>query len=255
VASIEWTTDNTFTVDGVSFVSAAFLTPDAGAGPGHMFINKARKEIEEYAALIEEMGPRSILELGVFKGGSAALLALLARPDRLVAVDIEPSCSPLERFIEAQDLRSTISTHYGVDQADLARLDEIIADEFDAPIDLIIDDASHLVAETRASFNRLFPHLRPGGLYVIEDWGWAHARYADLPPVLRGVAPLSVFACELVLASACRPEVVAGFSGDANKLVIERGPRPLDPARFDVLAHFGDVGDDMVARVEGARTR
>ena len=38
------------------------------------------------------------------------------------------------------------------------------------PLDLVIDDASHLYGPTMASFEVLFPRLRPGGLYVIEDW-------------------------------------------------------------------------------------
>ena len=38
----------------------------------------------------------------------------------------------------------------------------------------VIDDASHTYEETRASFEFLFPLLSPGGIYVIEDWSWAH---------------------------------------------------------------------------------
>jgi hypothetical protein len=34
----------------------------------------------------------------------------------------------------------------------------------------VIDDASHLLDPTRASFNVPFPLVRPGGVYVIEDW-------------------------------------------------------------------------------------
>jgi hypothetical protein len=46
----------------------------------------------------------------------------------------------------------------------------IIATEFGAmPLDLVSDDASHLLRETRASFNALFPRLRSGGEYIIED--------------------------------------------------------------------------------------
>ena len=37
---------------------------------------------------------------------------------------------------------------------------------------MIIDDASHVGSLTSASFRHLFPrHLKPGGLYAIEDWG------------------------------------------------------------------------------------
>jgi predicted methyltransferase len=38
----------------------------------------------------------------------------------------------------------------------------------DQLLDLVVDDTSHL-GPTRASFNTLFPRLRPGGVYVIED--------------------------------------------------------------------------------------
>lgn len=42
------------------------------------------------------------------------------------------------------------------------------------PIDVIIDDASHQSTKTTRSFELLYPHLTPGGLYVIED---LHASY------------------------------------------------------------------------------
>jgi demethylmacrocin O-methyltransferase len=39
------------------------------------------------------------------------------------------------------------------------------------PFDVVIDDGSHLNHHVITSFTALFPHLRPGGLYVIEDIG------------------------------------------------------------------------------------
>ena len=36
--------------------------------------------------------------------------------------------------------------------------------------DLIVDDASHDGALTAATFGLLWPLIRPGGWYVIEDW-------------------------------------------------------------------------------------
>jgi 8-demethyl-8-(2-methoxy-alpha-L-rhamnosyl)tetracenomycin-C 3'-O-methyltransferase len=37
------------------------------------------------------------------------------------------------------------------------------------PFDVIIDDASHISSKTIRSFELLWPHLKHGGLYVIED--------------------------------------------------------------------------------------
>lgn len=38
-----------------------------------------------------------------------------------------------------------------------------------APFDVIIDDASHEVIRTRLSFRLLWPYVKPGGRYFIED--------------------------------------------------------------------------------------
>jgi demethylmacrocin O-methyltransferase len=43
-----------------------------------------------------------------------------------------------------------------------------IAEEY-GPFDIVIDDGSHINDHIRTSFQALFPHVRPGGLYVIED--------------------------------------------------------------------------------------
>ena len=46
--------------------------------------------------------------------------------------------------------------------------------------DIIIDDASHIADLTRISFWHLFDnHLKPGGLYVVEDWGTGY--WSDWP--------------------------------------------------------------------------
>jgi demethylmacrocin O-methyltransferase len=52
-------------------------------------------------------------------------------------------------------------------QADAEFLTELA--ERIGPLDIVIDDGSHLSADVITSFQTLFPLLRPGGLYVIED--------------------------------------------------------------------------------------
>lgn len=64
--------------------------------------------------------------------------------------------------------------------ADAQRITTLIGDQNDpdcladiaekyGPFDIVIDDGSHINQHVRTSFHALFPHVRNGGLYVIED--------------------------------------------------------------------------------------
>lgn len=53
------------------------------------------------------------------------------------------------------------------DQSDPEFLDELGCQL--GPFDIVIDDGSHINDHVQTSFGSLFPHVRPGGLYVIED--------------------------------------------------------------------------------------
>ena len=117
--------------------------------------------------------PQTILELGMWDGGSVALWFEYFQPRALAAIDIAKRAnSPyLERYLECHG--SQIKTFWNTDQADTAKLHEIVANYLGGAVDLVIDDASHLYDQTKKSFETLFPLLSPGGLYIIEDWSWA----------------------------------------------------------------------------------
>ena len=260
-----------FEVDGARFTIdfAQRSTAD------RLFIAKPPELVEAYARLIERCRPQRLVEIGIFGGGSTALLALLARPAKLVAVELDREpITGLADLIERRGLSSSIRPYYGIDQADRVRLAALVDQELgDEPLDLVIDDASHLLDETRSSFETLFPRLRPNGISVIEDWP-AHHRYADAAAATRatdaGVAsppprprlrelgrqlqvddperfqPLTRLLVQLILARASSGEAVAEVSVDAEWITVRRGPGLLDPDTFRVTDlytdHFGLTG-------------
>lgn len=245
----EWIGEHDFTLDGVRYRS---MVP--GTGTKDLFVYKPRDLVELYEGLVASAQPRTILELGIYRGGGAALLAQLAQPDKLVALDIdEGPCERLEKFIDAHVLRGTLVPYYGIDQANTDQLDTIMAAEFSGPIDLVIDDASHFEAQSRASFNRLFPHVRPGGLYIIEDWAWAHSGLVT-DPIFQGIRPLSYLVSELVLAAACRPKAIAEVTVGYHWATVRRGTADLYPERFDLSAVFDPVGRAMVEGMAEVRS-
>jgi cephalosporin hydroxylase len=136
--------------------------PDAEHPPDALVVRKTRPMVERILVICEELRPRRILELGTESGGSAILWNELLQPEKMVTVDLDSA--PLEL--------PGISTYRGVDQADTTTLREIVTEEFDGRLDLVLDDASHFYEPTRASFEALFPLLRAGGFYVLEDWRW-----------------------------------------------------------------------------------
>jgi predicted O-methyltransferase YrrM len=253
MSALVWTTDHDFTVGGVEYRSIAWAGEDTGRDE-QLVVLKPRHLVERYEVLVDELKPRTIVELGIYQGGSVALLAQLARPIRLVALDLAPDRGRLDRFIAEQHLEDVVRLHHGVDQADVIEVGRIMAAELDGPIDLVVDDASHLEGPTRASFERLFPPLRPGGVYVIEDWAWAHWTMMSNKPMHHGARPVSALVFELMVLAGRRPGMVAEVRVDEHWAMVRRGPRPLDASSFSVADALDPIGQQMASRLRDVVT-
>lgn len=215
-------------VDGVTLVVSTFAGPP---GDDRLILLKDREMVERYERLLAEHRRPRMVELGIMHGGSTAFFALRAAPEKLVAVErSEERRRLLDELIADRGLEGVVSAHYGVDQADAERLRAIVREEFaDAPLDLVIDDASHLYAPTKASFDVLFPLLRPGGQYVIEDWSYDHiVRTTYLTALTDPRSPLHAWALErrAALEGDTVPVGDDGFDRVARSLGYDRESEP-----------------------------
>jgi cephalosporin hydroxylase len=140
-----------------------------------IFVLKPKFILDQYLKMLPSDKPVTILELGVFEAGSAIALASMNPMIRVVGID--NSHKPhLDEIIRAHGLKDRIHLYHNIDQQDEERLLSILKKECESnAIDMIIDDCSHLYGPTRKSFEVLFPYLKRGGQYIIEDWNWAHA--------------------------------------------------------------------------------
>ena len=265
---LEWKDDSRLIVSGTEFALAPTEMPDREMlrQAGALLLRKSRWMVERYESLRAQIDPDNVFELGIYEGGSTALLALLLQPRRLAAIDIKPRRTPdLDAFIARHDLSDSLHPYHEVDQADRTRLVEILDEEFGSePLDLVIDDASHLLRETTASFNVVFPRLRPGGLFVLEDWSCQLERERALADVLRtdeaaraslqerlasgevrapSEAPLSRLVLELVLTAAYDDSIVAEITSlRRGWVVVRKGDAMLDPDQFDIAHCYGALG-------------
>lgn len=163
-----------FSLGGEKFViEVAVPSKDRRPSTAEAFtIVKNEPYLRVYEDLASGFSPRSILELGIFQGGSYVFLDKLFKPRRMSAVEISPK--PVEPLLDYLSRTENRSVHFGTSQCDGDKLRQIVLGELADELDLVVDDASHTYEETRASFEFLFPLLSPGGIYVIEDWSWAH---------------------------------------------------------------------------------
>jgi hypothetical protein len=121
--------------------------------------------LERYDRVLEPWigAPIVLLELGVHTGASLMLWRDYFPRGRIVGIDIDLSQSTASG--------ERIYTYQG-NQADTQFLSRVAREVAPDGFDIIIDDASHIGELTKVSFWHLFDnHLKPSGLYVIEDWG------------------------------------------------------------------------------------
>lgn len=248
---LHWHDETEFSIGEVSY-SCRPRFDTFPSKPDRFCVRKPREVLERYERLLRELRPRTLVEVGVYEGGSAAMMAQLAEPEKMITVDIESKPNrALAGFIEAQGAGDRVKPYWGVDQADVGRLRGIIEDELgELPLDLVVDDASHMLEESRRTFEALFPRLRPGGAYVLEDWAWAHA-LVELWPKRQ---PLTVLVAELAIVSAHHPEAIGGLRVDRPWTVITRGEGAIDPDGFSIAALCGERGRALIEGMESGGT-
>ncbi len=163
-----------FSLGGENFlIEVAVPAKDRHPSTADVFtIAKNEPYLRVYEQLASGFSPRSILELGIFQGGSYVFLDKLFKPRRISAVEIRSQ--PVEALWHYVSRNENRFVHFGTSQQDGEVLKQIVLGELADELDLVVDDASHTYEETKTSFEFLFPLLRPGGVYVIEDWSWAH---------------------------------------------------------------------------------
>jgi hypothetical protein len=153
-----------------------------------------------------------LLEIGVRKGDSLRLWrdyfprGIIVGIDRKLPQDFRPG----ER----------IEVFEG-NQADKSFLSEVANKIAPDGFDIIIDDASHIGKKTKRTFWHLFDHhLKPGGLYAIEDWGTGYLddfpdgkKFDPKPPIFNRVRSLLAqrFARTLKVPFPCHSYGMVGF--------------------------------------------
>ena len=128
--------------------------------PGRL-IQKWHHYFEIYHRHFEAFRGRSpvVLEIGVFHGGSLQMWKEYFGPGaRIVGIDVDPRCRELEE--------EGVSIMIG-DQADRRFLAEVRQRFPD--VDILIDDGGHQMQQQIVSFEELYPHLQPRGVYLCED--------------------------------------------------------------------------------------
>jgi hypothetical protein len=203
-----------------------------------LFMQKNLYYIEGYQKVklqLRESSTRNILEIGISRGGSAAFFHRFFDAQRIVCIDLATSPAiPLENY-RRRWAPEVIRTYYGVDQADRPKVTKIVEEEFSSPIDLVIDDASHFYEETKTTLEIVFSYLRPGGIYVIEDWGWAHAPEGQLPDHFLADRPaLTNLVFVLIMIYGSESNVIQNIEFSPGMMWIKKGSAQVPIGTFRV---------------------
>jgi predicted O-methyltransferase YrrM len=229
---VEWVSETKFVVDGLEF-GGDLATWTERTTADRVVILKEARLLRQYLDFFAPHSVKNMFELGIWQGGSPLFYGLATDAQKVVALDIANRAPPaLGEIIERHDMADKVKLHFGVSQGDRGSVTAIMDWEFgDEPIDLVIDDASHKYELSRNSFEIVFPRLRQGGLYIIEDWQWAHIDskvYQD-GEYFGGEPALSNFIFELLIAYGGYPDLFWNIVVRDWFVAIQKGSRPLAP--------------------------
>jgi hypothetical protein len=103
----------------------------------------------------------TLLEIGVYKGGSVLAMRDYFPSAKIVGMDIS-----FDLLSWKEDLPPNVVLEQG-DQEDKEFLKKV--GDSHGPFDFIIDDGGHQFKQQKSSFDILWYYVKPGGYYFIED--------------------------------------------------------------------------------------
>lgn len=220
-----------FDLGGVTFRQSVTSSDARGVSrPDEFLLLKTDAMLAFYQRLAGTR-PRTVMEVGMYEGGSLVYFDTLFKPERVVGLDLRREPIPALEAYRAS--RPHVVTYYGRSQDRDGTLMAARAN-FPKGIDLVVDDASHLYAQTRATFSMLFPMVTPGGHYVIEDWAWSHMPSRQAPGATWSQQPaLTNLIFELTVLAATSP-AVESVEVNRSLVCIRRGPGPFRPKMLDL---------------------
>lgn len=112
---------------------------------------------ERHLSKFVDKSPK-ILEIGVLDGGSIELwLKYFGKDTTVVGLDINPKDYTYD---------GNVTFEQG-DQGDPAFWDSFLSRH--EGFDIVIDDGGHTMIQQNTTLNKVFPHLKEGGVVIVED--------------------------------------------------------------------------------------
>jgi len=227
---VEWVSETKFIVDGLEFGGDLGSYKEVTTHDRVVILKESRL-LRQYLDFLAPHSINNLLELGIWQGGSPLFYGLATDARKVVALDLAPKNPVLYEIIQQHGIEDRVKLYFEVSQDDRAKVSALIGEEFgEEPLDLVIDDASHCYEHSRNSFDIIFPKLRPGGFYIIEDWQWAHI---DSPIYQNGEhfggePALTNLIFELLISYGGNPGLFTNIIVRDWFVAVQKGWRPLD---------------------------
>ena len=151
------------TVESLDGIAARYGT-DKGTQHAGRMTRKGRLAPKRYTLSYERfLGPQrleplALLEIGIDRGASLRMWEDYLPNARIAGIDMKRRC----RKYASERSRVFIGS-----QTDPAFLESVATEV--GPFDVIVDDGGHTMEQHLISLTTLWKHVKPGGVYFIED--------------------------------------------------------------------------------------
>lgn len=126
---LQWISESEFVVGDLRFTCSPgdySLKSDES----RFVLLKDKEILDRYFEAFSERQIKTVLEFGIFQGGSPALFTLWMELEKFVGVDTSGPVRALDSFSERDDIKARIKTYYGVSQDDSKQITAIVDREF-----------------------------------------------------------------------------------------------------------------------------